>query len=264
MVTKPNRIRGAFLAALCAVACSFPEDPIAPREKRLVIHAILNPGTSIQSVAVGYTHGAITHPSQEYLLKNATVTITTPDGIVMTATQDSTFLYRVRPSAYGVTLQPGATYTLNVHTVSNEDATGTTTIPSALPVSLTPPLEFFRRLRDSLHLTWAAIDGAQSYELRILTEYGSGQFTNTDLSHPKFVEPGLTLPGTANDPLEGEDYFTTNTKATVLISAVDRNYYEYYRLLADPFAGSAASRLTGAVGVFGSMVPIVARRLDVR
>ena len=58
--------------------------------------------------------------------------------------------------------------------------------------------------------------------------------------------------------------FEPGSQTTVLVSAVDINYYQYYRVLSDPLSAAAPSHLTGALGVFGSVVPIVARRLDVK
>ena len=48
-----------------------------------------------------------------------------------------------------------------------------------------------------------------------------------------------------------------------MVSAVDATFDDCYRVLPDPFTGAAASHLTGAVGVFGSIEPIIVRRLSV-
>jgi hypothetical protein len=50
----------------------------------------------------------------------------------------------------------------------------------------------------------------------------------------------------------------------VTVSAVDVNYYDYYRAQSDPFAGAPPSHLTGAVGVFGAYVPMLGGQLQVR
>ena len=70
------------------------------------------------------------------------------------------------------------------------------------------------------------------------------------------------LPGTASS-LEGADIFRARTLTTVVVLAVDANYYEYYRDLGDPFVGSPPGRLKGGRGVFGSMVPIIMRQFKV-
>ena len=41
----------------------------------------------------------------------------------------------------------------------------------------------------------------------------------------------------------------------VLVAAVDSNFYDYYRTNNDPFTGAGIiSRLTGGLGLFGSLV----------
>ena len=54
------------------------------------------------------------------------------------------------------------------------------------------------------------------------------------------------------------------TRVRVIVSAVDQNYYDYYSTQSDPFAGPAPGHLAGAVGVFGSIAPIVSLQLTVR
>jgi hypothetical protein len=49
-----------------------------------------------------------------------------------------------------------------------------------------------------------------------------------------------------------------------MVSAVDANYHEYMRIQSDPFAGAPPSRLIGAEGVFGAMVPMLIKSYDVR
>jgi hypothetical protein len=49
-----------------------------------------------------------------------------------------------------------------------------------------------------------------------------------------------------------------------MVAAVDTNYYQYYRVPGDPFTPAVPSRLTGGLGVFGSVVPVYAKRFSVR
>ena len=172
--------------------------------------------------------------------------------------------YRISLDAYGVTLVPGATYTLHVHMPAGDDATGTTTIPQASAVAL-PTAEPFDRLRDTLRLSWPAVPGAESYEIQVLrdsTRVPTG--SQPIVKYDAFTTRALTFAGTAHPQFDDGAMFESRSQTTVLVSAVDINYYQYYRVLSDPLSAAAPSHLTGALGVFGSVVPIVARRLDVK
>ena len=71
------------------------------------------------------------------------------------------------------------------------------------------------------------------------------------------------IPGTALT-LTGDEILPAGASVDVMVSAVDANYYDYYRSQSDPFAGAAPSHLTGATGVFGSLAPILVTELHVR
>jgi hypothetical protein len=58
--------------------------------------------------------------------------------------------------------------------------------------------------------------------------------------------------------------FPLGARMEVWVIAVDVNYYDYYRAQSDPFAGAAPSHLSGAVGVFGSLAPIIFGQIDIR
>ena len=73
----------------------------------------------------------------------------------------------------------------------------------------------------------------------------------------------MTIAGTART-LDDDPVFASGFRAVVVVSAVDDNYYTYFRTTVDPFAGAPPSKLTGALGVFGSIAPVVIRQYDVR
>jgi hypothetical protein len=98
------------------------------------------------------------------------------------------------------------------------------------------------------------VSGARSYEL-FIGAHGR-------ILYRTFVDTAVVIPGAALT-IEGDHVFP-RTELDVLVTAVDVNYYDYYRAQSDPFAGAAPSHLTGAVGVFGSVVPILATQLQVR
>jgi hypothetical protein len=287
MVTHRARdlIRLGIVTMLAAsiVSCDF-EDPVAPGRKVVIVHAVLDLGALSQAVLVQYSDGA----GRDVTISGAQVTITTPEGIQMSGTPDTvtrghyvngyltpfldTVGYRISPSAYGVTLVPGGTYSLHVHTLAGEDVTGTTTVPLASPVTIDAIETVFIQRSDTLTLPWTAISGAASYEIRTsmpTTKSGSscaqtGDYTYTCFNpYSAFTSHPISLPGTLQND-EGNDVFLRGLHISVMVCAVDANYYEYYRVLSDPFRGAAPSHLVGGMGVFGSLVPIAGRRLDVR
>jgi hypothetical protein len=181
-----------------------------------------------------------------------------PNGDTVTASendQSSDYVpgrYRYSPSF----LQLSGTYVLHVRTSLGEEVSGTTIIPNATPSLFFVTLNSdFRRLRDTLRLNWPRVPGAGSYEVIVkpahLDEYRV------------FTDTAVVLPGNMLT-LAGDMVFPPGVSASVLIIAVDANYYDYYRAQSDPFAGAAPSHLQGAVGVFGSVVPIHGYLVHVR
>ena len=264
---------GFGLLIVLSIGCTFPEKQIAPGERHLVVHAVLDLGTRDQRIRLGYTDGAVI--GAQAGLPQAS--ITTPDGVQMFAVPDSqpgffgdTILrpngvYHIPLDAYGVTLVPGATYTLHVHMPAGDDASGTTTIPQASAVAVPIAAEPFDRLRDSVRLSWPPVSGAESYEILVMRDSTLAPYPQSaNLKYDAFTTRALTFAGTAHPPFDDSDMFEPQFQTIVLVSAVDINYYQYYRVLSDPLSGAAPSHLTGALGVFGSVVPIVARRLDVK
>jgi hypothetical protein len=255
-----------------APGCTFPEKQIAPGERHLVVHAVLDLGTRDQKILLGYTDGAVIGAQTGV----PQVSITTPDGVQMFAVPDSqrgfidttlrpNGVYHTPLDAYGVTLVPGATYTLHVHMPAGDDATGTTTIPLASAVAVPIAAEPFDRLRDSLRLIWPTVSGAESYQVLVSRDSTGVPYPQPPIvKYDAFTKRALTFSGTAHPQFDDGAMFEPQYRTTVLVSAVDINYYQYYRVLSDPLSAAAPSHLTGAVGVFGSVVPIVARRLDVK
>jgi hypothetical protein len=191
----------------------------------------------------------------------ASVSIVTPSGRELAATEDRFDdtsggiygQYRVSLDRYGESLVPGSIYTLHITTSIGEVVTGTTTVPRA--AAATPSAtETFDDNRDTLRLHWPIVDGARSYEVRIQSRYKP---------YVLFADSAATIAGEARS-VDNDPIFAPGSLATVTVSAVDANYYDYYRATTDPFTGAPASRLTGGIGVFGSLVPLTVRRLNVR
>jgi hypothetical protein len=189
---------------------------------------------------------------------SALVTITGPDGVAMTGVEvaDSALgrVYRVRPSAYSEALAPGGTYHLHVHIQSGADVTGETTIPNAQPSAAQPTMAAFDDATDTLRMSWPAVNGAASYEVRVQSTAGV---------YAQFGDTSAVLPGTLRS-LEGKIVFQVPLDHTVVVSAVDEAYYEYYRTNSDEFTGTVVQgNLTGAEGVFGSLVEVAVRGVRV-
>lgn len=257
-----------ILCTFFLTACLNLENPTPPTESQLVVQGVLDTRTSLQIILVARSRGGVQQTaagtvSDDEPVSNATVTVTAPNGAVMTATEGpansplsgtpGTYFYT--PSQFGVTLTGGGTYRLFVRTPAGEQATGTTTIP--LPPAggaTTLPSSSFSRSSDTLRLRWPSASGARSYELLIRSR-SAGEYRI-------FTDTAAAIPGTTLT-INGDTLFPIGGRATILVSAVDANYYEYYRAQSDPFAGTAPSRLTGAVGVFGSITPVLATQLTV-
>jgi hypothetical protein len=244
----------AATAALVTSACS-ATSPLESTTSTIVVHGVLNTLYDDQIVAVQRTMGGTPIASP---VDSAIVTITGPDGVVMTGVEvtDSTLtrVYRVRLSSFHEQLTAGYTYQLHVHLKTGEDVFGTTTIPDGQPLQSVPPSRSFSSQRDTLRLNWAAVHGASSYEVRV---------ESTASVYALFTDTSAVLAGTLRS-LDGTAVFTPGMSNLVLVSAVDANYYAYYRTNSDPFTGTAVQgNLVGAEGVFGSLVVVSAVELNV-
>jgi hypothetical protein len=240
----------AFVAGACVT-----RTPLESTTSTIVVHGVLNAVQDHQIIAVQRTTQGV---PAAWPVDSAMVTITGPDGIAMTGVEvpDSavTSAYRVRLSTFGEQLVPGGTYQLHVHLRTGEDVTGTTRIPDAKP-SL-PPVAIvpFNEATDTLRLSWPAVRGASSYEVRVQSTAGV---------YALFADTNAVLPGSMRS-FNGTAVFANGLNHTVVVSAVDGNYYQYYRTNSDPFTGATVQgNLLGAEGVFGSLVVVTVRALHV-
>jgi hypothetical protein len=257
LMTRVNAFAAVCLAAALPIACINLEDPTAGNPTRLVVQGVLDLRAPQQTILVFRARtgsDAWNSADDDEPVGDADVTITTPEG----ATVRSGF---GNPGSYpfpkldttSLQLRPGASYTLHVRTSEGEEVTGTTTIPLA-PADLVPQSQSFDRTVDTLRLSWPPVAGARSYEVFVRSRVSTYRvYTDTSI-----VMAGTTLT-TGGDPV-----FPAGTRVRVIVSAVDPNYYDYYSTQSDPFAGPAPGHLTGAVGVFGSIAPIVSLQLTVR
>ena len=188
-----RHLRLALLLPLAA--CEFGERSIAPPEPRAVVHAVLAPEFSEQSVLVEElltgrvaVNDSVVGTAIDPIvtgggvpITDAHVTVIDEDGNVARAIETrvsrsappgdgGTGVYKfvnVAPgSALGntVLVRPGRRYTLRVETPDGRVVTGTTVVPGQRGAVVPPTVAFrsFNRDRDTLALSWNAIPGARS------------------------------------------------------------------------------------------------------
>jgi hypothetical protein len=257
LMTRVRVVVAIALSAALPMACINLEDPAGGNPPRLVVQGVMDLRAPQQTILVFRARTGSdgwNSADEDEPVDRAEVTITTPQGVTVRSGFGNPGQYVfLRLDTASIQLTPGGRYTLHVRTSEGEEVTGTTTIPLA-PADLVPLSESFDRTIDTLRLSWPPVAGARSYEVFVRSRVSTYRvYTGTSL-----VMAGTTLT-TGGDPV-----FPPGTRVRVIVSAVDQNYYDYYSTQSDPFAGPAPGHLTGAVGVFGSIAPIVSLQLTVR
>jgi hypothetical protein len=271
-------VRLGVVALAVVGACTFDEKAIAVPPPQIVVHAVLDPGVQEQQVLVERSLTG-TVGIRDDMRFDAEDPINTGGGIpvsgasVTISGSDRTLTALEttpagKPPAYGtgryVTpfgaggVRPGASYVLTVRTPDGTVVTGRTTVPTTGAITPTTRLDLFNRDRDSLRITWREVAGARSYLVRAETPFGAFLLF-TDSTH-------ITLGGGLRNYFASslERVFVPGFRQRVTVSAVDSNFFDYYRSRNDPFTGSGIiDNLDGGIGLFGSAVNINARTLDV-
>ena len=233
----------------------------------LIVHAVLDLGARDQYVVVESTTGAI---DQQRDVTGAVVTITTPDDrrLLAEETRDSTHyprwncsdiecglavttVYHVSLDRYGIDLVPGGTYRLSITTPDGRNVSGTTKIPNGLLDTGSTTL-MIDSTRDTVRMSVPRVADASAYEVSASWWYRPTFFNDTAVAVPA-PHPLIIFDGGPPPP------------NLLVVSAVDQNYYDYFRRASDPWTGSGLiSHLDGAIGVFGSIVPVLRRTVVVR
>lgn len=282
MVIRPlRRFGGLVVGAVLLAGCELDAVNVTPPTAAVVVHAVLNADANEQiilvessltgRVAIDTTRrfdplDPIASAGGEPLV-NADVRLLAGDdtvGAVAAETRVSgrgTGRYVV--SRQQLAVRPGSRYRLRVRTADGREVTGETLVPGA-PPGWTPgsgavatPTSFARD-RDTLQLTWSAVEGARTYAVRVETPFGpwalfsdSTRFSLSGSLRNFFADglPSVWLPG---------------WKQIASVVAVDRNFYDYNRSGNDPFGGTGLiSSVRGGLGLFGSMVGLVRREVSV-
>jgi hypothetical protein len=281
-------------------ACTFGETVIAPTAPTVVVHAVLNPTASGVDVLVEETlTGRVTIDTT--LAYNPDDPIRSAGGIpiggarvvverldapadsvvlgerfaVGVTPRRSTGVYTFRNSSrvalsgdpgFGfppLPLVPGGRYRLRVRTLDGRTVEGETRIPGPVPnwnafFGTDAVADTLDRVRDTLRLSWPSIPGGRTAGVRVDTPRGPWFLFNDSSS---FAFAG-TLRNFFQDGLPS--VFQPGHVQQVSVAVVDTNFYDYYRSGNDPFGGSGLiNKLRGGIGVFGSTVPMVRRRITV-
>lgn len=192
----------------------------------------------------------------------ATITLTTPSGQTLVAREDNTVRidrkghgnYRFYLS--GDSLERGGTYHLRVQTALGEVITAETVVPSGVAATAAEA-RVFDRSSDTVVVEWPAAPDARSYFVRIETPHGPLAF---------FTDSALVrLPGELRnvDARGMPRVFIPGFPQAITVSAVDSNYYDWYRTHNNRLTGTGVvNRIAGGIGVFGALVRL--RFIDVR
>lgn len=270
-------MRASCVATFLLVsACEIEKVAIQPTDARLSTHGVLSASALTQVVLLERTRNGTVQPiappfdladpivSDEGVAETgAIVSLKTPSGQTLFAREDNLVsgngsgrgIYRF--SLPGASLERNGTYRLSVLTSKGEALSGETSVPGGV-VAAVAQSRTFDRVRDTAFIEWPASLGARSYYVRIETPFGprafftdstrvrlTGELRNVDIrSLPHVLIPGFPQ--------------------SVTVSAVDSNFYDWYRTHNDPLSGAGlVNGVSGGFGFFGSLVRLRFQELRV-
>lgn len=267
---------GRVLLALALGGCEFDKIGIPRTEARLAMHGVLSASAGTQVVLLERTrNGSVFIIAPPFDLPDpvvsdagiaetgALVRLITPAGDTLVALEDNTTRedgkgqgnYRFALS--GAALVRGETYRLLVRTTAGEVLTAETSVPDGAAVGIAEQLGF-DRARDTVLLEWPVASGARSYLVRIETPYGPRSFF-TDSTRVRFTGDLRNVDATGLPRV-----FIPGFPQTVTVSAVDSNFYDWYRSHNNRLTGTGLiNRVRGGLGVFGSLVRLRFQTLEV-
>jgi hypothetical protein len=269
-------VLGIGITVALLSACEFDRVGIPRTEAFVAMHSVLSPSAATQVVLLERTRNGsvfiIAPPfdladpvvSDEGIAETgALVRLVSPAADTLLAREDNTVrgdgkgqgIYRV--ALRGSDLQRGATYRLLVQTTKGETLTAETTVPAGDADTLRDTRSFDRS-RDTLLISWADAVGARAYFVRIETPFGPRSFFTSGTS----VRLTGDLRNTDVDELPR--VFFPGFPQAVTVSAVDSNYYDWYRSSNNTLTGAGLiDRVEGGLGLFGSLVRLHLQELRV-
>ena len=271
-----SEARVALLVLPLLAACEIEKVAIPQTVGRVAAHAVLSATAQTQVVLLERTRsGAVTIIAPPFELEDpfgsnegvaetgATIALVTPDGRTLVAHEDEGTtagaagggVYRfVLP---GDMLVRNAPYRLTIQTTKGEVLTAETSVPGGNAASA-PDSVFFDRSRDTDVLDWPAAPGARSYFVRVETPFGPRSFF-TESTHVRLTGDLRNV-----DVASLPHVFIPGFPQAVTVSAVDSNFYDWYRTHNAEVSGTGlVSRMTGGLGVFGSLVRLRYQNLTV-
>ncbi len=263
-------------------ACEFDARVVAPTARRDIVHSVLNPSAPSYAVLVEELLTGRVSVDKDVPFREDDP-IATGSGIPIGGAQvvmfnesgdsavgfeiilaiglanRSTGVYRFQNvtsvSASALRLFPGARYYLRVTTPAGDVITGSTVIPDASSERLPESIRF-NRDTDTLRLAWARARGAKSYLIRVNSPRGPYHIFTDSLN--------IRLPGSLRNFFAEylPSVFVPGFTQTLQLSAIDSNFYDYYRSANNPFTGTGLiNHLRGGSGLFGALVPLETRSL---
>jgi hypothetical protein len=268
-------------ALLLLGACAFGEITVARPAPQVVVHAVLNAGAEEQVILVESSlTGRVTIDSTSRFdprdpirtgggepITGADVRLL-PDGDTTGVRAVETQVGTLGTGRYVVAqtrldVRPGARYRLRVRTTDGRAVSGETRVPGATAdwtadAAFAPRPQLFDRDRDTVRLSWSPVAPGRTYAVRVETPYGPwALFTDSTT---------FTITGALRNFFAGglPYVFSPGFRQTLIVAAVDANFYDYNRSGNDPFGGTGLiSSVQGGLGLFGSMVVLERREVSV-
>jgi hypothetical protein len=273
----PRRPCLAGAALLFTVSgCEIEKVGIPPTASIIAMHGVLSASASTQVVLLERTrNGTVSLFEPHFDLGDPVVSdagvaetgaimrLTTPDGQTLLAREDNTVrddqkgqgMYRF--ALPGSALERSGTFRLSVQTATGEVLTAETSVPAGAAAAAATQ-RLFDRAEDTLVLEWPAAPGARSYFVRIETPFGPRSFF-TDSTRVRLTGELRNIDARALPRV-----FIPGFPQAITVSAVDSNYYDWYRTHNNRLSGTGlVNRVEGGIGLFGSLVRLRFEELSV-
>lgn len=279
MVTTRRSFAALMAACVALSGCEIAAVTVAPPRATVVVHAVLNPDASEQVILVesALTGRVEINDTTRFdpldPIRSAGGEPVSDASVRLYADEDSTGVAATETRRLGrgtgryvvsraaLPIRTGQRYRLRIRTPSGDSVSGETRVPLEGTGWSPGAVESSRlsRFTDTLRLTWSPSPDARTYAIRVETPNGpwflfsdSTRFSLSGSLRNFFADglPSVWYPGFVQ-PLS--------------VVAVDRNFYDYNRSGNDPFGGTGLiSSVRGGLGLFGSIVPVLRRDVDVR